>query len=71
MPFQSYHGRPLLLGNDLDKQLREFVKYLRECSTAVNTAVVIAAAELIIMNKDASLLSSNGGGICLRIGLKT
>ena len=58
-------GRPLLLGNDLDKQVREYVKYLRECSTAVNTAVVIAAAEGIIMNKDASLLSSNGGGICL------
>ena len=58
-------GRPLLLGNDLDKQVREYVKYLRERSTAVNTAVVIAAAEGIIMNKDASLLSSNGGGICL------
>ena len=57
--------RPLLLGNDLDKQVREYVKYLRERSTAVNTAVVIAAAEGIIMNKDANLLSSNGGGICL------
>ena len=56
-------GRPLLLGNDLDKQVREYAKYLRERSTAVNTAVVIAAAEGIIVNKDASLLSSNGGGI--------
>ena len=55
-------GRPLLLGNDLDKQVREYVKYLRKRSTAVNIAVVIAAAE---GNKDASLLSSNGGGICL------
>ena len=64
-------GRPLLLGNDLDKQVREYVKYLRERSAAVNTGVVIAAEEGIIMNKDANLLSSNGGGVCLRIGLKT
>ena len=49
-------GRPLLLGNDLlDKRVREYVKYLRERSTAVNTAVVIAAAEGIIMNKDATV----------------
>ena len=52
-------GRPLLLGNDLDKQVREYVKYLRERNSAVNTAVVIAAAEGIIINKDASLLSFN------------
>ena len=57
-------GRLLLLGNYLDKQVREYVKYLRERSIAVNTAVVIAAAEGVIMNKDASLLFSNGGGIC-------
>ena len=58
-------GRPLLLGEDLDKQVRDYVKYLREHSTAVNTAVVIAAAEGIVMNKNANLLSCNGGGILL------
>ena len=46
------NGRPLLLGEDLDKQVRDYVKYLRERSTAVNTAVVIAAAEGIVMNKN-------------------
>ena len=66
--FKSYHlknGRPLLLGEDLDKQVRDYVKYLWERSTAVNTAVVIAAAEGIVMNKNANLLSCNGGGILL------
>ena len=41
------------------------MKYLRERSTTVNTAVVIAAAEGIVMNKNANLLSCNGGGILL------
>ena len=58
-------GRPLLLGDDLDKQVREYVKYLRERGGVVNTGVVIAAAEGIVMNKNANLLSCNGGGILL------
>lgn len=48
----------LLLGEGLDKQVEDYIKYLHECSTAVNTAVVIAANEGIIMN---NLLSCNGG----------
>lgn len=58
-------GRPLLLGDDLDKQVREYVKYLQERGGVVNTAVVIAAAEGIVMNKNANLLSCNGRGILL------
>ena len=58
-------GRPLILGDDLDRQVREYVKYLRERGCVVNTAVVIAAAEGIVMNKNANLLSCNGGGILL------
>ena len=45
--------------------MREYIKYLRECGGVVNTAVVIAAAEGIVMNKNANLLSCNGGGILL------
>ena len=58
-------GKPLLLGDDLDKQVKDYIKYLSECSSAVNTAVVIAAAEEIVMNKNPSLLLCNDGGIHL------
>ena len=49
----------------LDKQVKDYVKYLKEHSTAIHTAMLIAAAKEIIMNKDANLLSSNGSEICL------
>ena len=58
-------GKPLLLGEELDKQVREYVKYLRERSAVVNSAVVMEAAEGIVMSKDANLLAYNGGGISL------
>ena len=58
-------GKPLLLGEELDKQVREYVKYLRERGAVVNSAIVIAAAEGIVMNKDPNLLACNGGGINL------
>ena len=46
-------GRPLLLGNELDKQVQEYVKYMRDRGTAVNTTIVMAAAEGIVKSKDA------------------
>ena len=58
-------GRPLLLGDDLDRQVKEYVKYIQERGSVVNTAVVIAATEGIIMNKNSNLLSCNDGGILL------
>ena len=58
-------GRPLLLGNDLDKQVREYVKYLRECVGVFNTAVVMTTAEGLVVNKNVNLLLCNGGGILL------
>ena len=54
-------GRPLLLGDELDKQVQEYVKYMRDRGTAVNTTVVMAAAEGIVKSKDANLLNNNGG----------
>lgn len=39
---ETLPGKLLLLGEDLDKQVEDYIKYLHECSTAVNTAVVIA-----------------------------
>ena len=42
---------------DLDKQVRDYIGYLRSTGAVVNTAVVIASAEGILMYKDPSLLS--------------
>lgn len=49
-------GRPLLIGDEADKQLQEYVRYLRATGAAVNTAVVIASAEGILLSKDANIL---------------
>jgi len=51
-------GRPLKIGEDLDKQVREYIIYMRSTGTAVNTAVDISCAEGILMHENASMLSS-------------
>ena len=61
LPRKKKQDRPLLLGNELDIQVREYIKYLRERGTVVNTAVVMASAEGIVKSKDANLLKGNGG----------
>ena len=58
-------GRPLLLGDELDKQVQRYVIDFRERSSVVNTAIVVACAEAIVKNKDSNLLSDNGGHIVL------
>ena len=45
-------GRPLLIGDELDKEVQVCIKHMREASLAVNTEIVIAAAEGILMNHD-------------------
>jgi len=45
-----------MIGEELDKQVREYIVYMRSTGTAVNTAVVISCAEGILMHEDASLL---------------
>ena len=57
--------RPLLLPDELDTQVQEYIKELHKRGATVSTAVVVATARGIIMNKDANLLYSNGGGIKL------
>ena len=52
------NGCPLKIGEDLDKQVREYyMTYLRSTGTSINTTVVIASAEGILMHEDADLLS--------------
>ena len=55
-------GRPLLLPDELDYQVQEYVKELRKRGLPINTAVVVASAQGIVMNKNPDLLSSNGAG---------
>ena len=41
-------GRPLLLGEELDKCMQDYIKNLREIGGVVNTAIVIGAAIEIV-----------------------
>lgn len=56
-------GRPLLLGEELDAAVQEYVSSLRIAGGAVNTVVVRAAAEGIISARDITKLTSHGGHI--------
>ena len=52
------NGRPLLVGDELDKQIREYISDLRARGAVINTSVVLASAEGIIMYRDANMLST-------------
>jgi len=54
-------GRPLLLGEDLDAAVQEYVETQRAVGTAINSTVVMAAAEGIISVRDVSKLVEHGG----------
>ena len=46
-----------MIGEELDKHVQEYITYMRSTGTTVNTAVVIACAEGILMHEDAALLT--------------
>ena len=56
-------GRPLLLGQELDKSVQDYIEALRVAGGVVNTAIVMAAANGIVSAKDVTLLASRGGNI--------
>ena len=58
-------GRPLLLGKDLDEQVKSFLQDLRSSGGMVYSTIPIAAAKDIVLAKDANLLAENGGSINL------
>ena len=51
-------GRSLLLGEELDTQVQEYIKDLRKAASPVNPQIVIAIAQGIILSKDANLLNN-------------
>jgi len=63
LPRKKKQGRPLLLGNELDEQVCEYVKFLCKRGSAVNTTVVMGAGEGVVKSKDANLLKEHGGSI--------
>ena len=58
-------GRPPMIGEELDQQVRDYISYLRTEGAIINTHVVIGIGKGIVMGKDANLLACNGGGIVL------
>lgn len=56
-------GRPLLVGADIDRQVKEYLKYLQKHGSAINTVVAIAVAEGVIRSIDANLLAYDENGI--------
>ena len=55
-------GQLLLLGKNLDKQVKEYILKLREHGCAVNTTVVIAATRGMGKIIDHACLNEGGGG---------
>jgi len=53
-------GRLLMIGEELDRQVQDYIRYFREpgIGAVVNTDVMIATGNGILMSKDANLLSS-------------
>ena len=52
-----------MLGEELDMQLKEYIKSLREAKAVINSSIVISAAEGIVKSHNSGLLESNGGHI--------
>ena len=55
----------MLVGEDLDAQVREYIKELRKFGVVINAHVVIAVGMGLVINKDSNLLVENGGHISL------
>ena len=56
-------GRPLLLGQELDKSIQDYINTMRKVRGVVNTAIVMAAVNVIIAARSPALLTQHGGHI--------
>ena len=56
-------GRPLLLGEDLDCQVKSYIRAIREKQGIFNTAITVACGEAIVRKTDKTFLKENGGPI--------
>ena len=58
-------GRSFLLGELLDGRVQSYIKELRAKGAVVNTAIVMACAEGVVMHHNSNLLDINGGHITI------
>ena len=58
-------GPPLKLGEKMDVQVQAYIKALREKGGVVNTAIVMAVAQGIVLKVDRNSLAEFGGHILL------
>ena len=67
---EKKRGRPLLLGEDLEEQVKVFLHQVRGYGGVINAPIAfkLAASKGIVMAKDANMLSENGGSISLTKG---
>lgn len=56
-------GRPLLLGEEIDKQVQLYIKKIRDRNGSVSNRLVVAGAKGIVKAHNKSLLVENGGHI--------
>lgn len=49
------HGRPLLIGEELDEQVRHYITYMRKEGTVINAHDVIAVGKGILMSHGKSV----------------
>ena len=58
-------SRSLLLGELLDGRIQSYIKELHAKGAVVNTAIVMACGEGVVMHHDSNLLAINGGHITI------
>ena len=54
-----------MMGEDLDRQVQEYLRDLGKAGGGVNKELAIASARRIIRKKDSRLLAENGGPVAL------
>ena len=58
-------GRPLLLGEKLDTEVKCYIQAVREGGGVITTAITMAAATAIVRKSERNLLAENGGPITI------
>ena len=58
-------GKPLLLGEKLDEDVKHYLRAVREGGGVITTAITVASATAIVRKTDRNLLSENGGPITI------
>ena len=55
----KYRGRSLLLGEELEDEVKVFIKSASESGSVVNTETVMGTARGVVINHDVNLLVEN------------